>query len=109
MKRIKPLLIVLLALTLVILIAGAASACPMCKDSLAKASTDGPSSGGFFSGGSVGGGGGSVGGGFNNSIYTMLIGFFGAVGVVAFNITRGIRNSGVRDRRNQDENLKSEI
>jgi hypothetical protein len=64
----------------------------MCKDSLAKAPTDGPSSGGFLSGGGFGGsGGGTVGGGFNNSIYTMLVGFIGAVGLVGFNLARAIR------------------
>lgn len=80
MKRFEPLLTVLLTLAIVLLIAGAASACPMCKDSIATTKNDLQNTGGS-----------SVGGGFNNSIYVMLLGFFGAVGVVAFNLVRAIR------------------
>ena len=80
MKRFTPLLSLLLTVAVVLLIAGAAAACPMCKDSLATAKNDMQSAGSA-----------SVGGGFNNSIYTMLLGFFGAVGLVAFNLVRGIR------------------
>ena len=90
MRRWIPLLTLLLALAAILLLATAVSACPMCKDSLAKAPTDSVHGGGnvgngFFTGG------GSVGGGFNNSIYMMLAGFFGAVGVVTFNLVRAIR------------------
>jgi ABC-type anion transport system duplicated permease subunit len=78
MKR--NLLVVLFVIAIVLLIGSAAHACPMCKDSLATAKNDLKNVGGA-----------SVGGGFNNSIYLMLLGFFGAVGIVAFNVIRGIR------------------
>lgn len=80
MKRFAPYLTVLLVLAMTLLIVSAASACPMCKDSLATAKNDLQNTGG-----------GSVGGGFNNSIYMMLFGFLGAVGLVTFNLVRGIR------------------
>ena len=80
MKRFYPLVTVLLVLTITLLIVGAASACPMCKDSLATAKNDMQNTGGN-----------SVGGGFNNSIYAMLLGFFAAVSLVTFNLVRGIR------------------
>jgi hypothetical protein len=76
-KRWTPILTVLVVCLLIV---GAASACPMCKDSLASAKNDMQKVGG-----------GSVGGGFNNSIYAMLGGFFGALGIVAFNLFRGGR------------------
>lgn len=80
MKRFTPIVTLLFVLAICLLIVSAASACPMCKDSLATAKNDMQNTGG-----------GSVGGGFNNSIYTMLVGFFGAVGLVTFNLVRGIR------------------
>ena len=80
MKRWKPVLTVLVVLAVVFVVAGAAMACPMCKDSLATAKNDMQSTGGA-----------SVGGGFNKSIYTMLLGFFGAVGVVTVNLVRAIK------------------
>ena len=80
MKRLTPYLTVFLVLAIILLIVGAASACPMCKDSLATAKNDMQNTGGA-----------SVGGGFNNSIYMMLVGFLGAVGLVTFNLVRGIR------------------
>jgi hypothetical protein len=80
MNRWKPLLTVFLVLLVIVLVTTAATACPMCKDSLATAKNDMQSTGGA-----------SVGGGFNNSIYTMLLGFFGAVGLVAFNLVRAIK------------------
>lgn len=77
MKRWTSLLTLVLTSLVLLVIVGAASACPMCKDSLsARANNTG---------------GGSFGGGFNASIYCMLLGFFGAVGVVGFNLFRGIR------------------
>lgn len=72
------------------LLAHLAAACPMCKDSIsaAKGAIAGPGGGG--PGG--GDGGGSVASGFNTSIYLMLVMFFFALGLVAFNLTRGIRS-----------------
>src|SRR5258707_3147009 len=46
MKRSIPLLTLLLALAVILLLATAVSACPMCKDSLAKAPTDNVHGGG---------------------------------------------------------------
>jgi hypothetical protein len=77
MKRWTPLLTLVLFAVVLLAIAGAASACPMCKDSLSDKRNNIP--------------GGSFGGGFNASIYCMLLGFFGAVSVVGFNLYRGIR------------------
>ena len=74
-----------LTLLLLVLFVGLATACPMCKDSLQASKADGASASLFA------GNGGGVAGGFNYSIYTMILGFFTALGVVAFNIIRGIR------------------
>lgn len=75
MKRWPPLLSVLLTLAF----AGAALACPNCKDSIAT-TVDGGSAGGLPAG-------------FNYSIYFMLIGFFAVLGFVGFTIVKGIRGS----------------
>ncbi len=72
------------AVTLLLLTPQALLACPMCKDSIP---------------GSVGGGdpsqmsGGGLPGGFNNSVYIMLLGFFGALGLVGWTLYKGIRSS----------------
>ena len=80
-KRWVPSIVtVLLVAAICLVIVGAASACPMCKDSLATAKNDLQKVGGA-----------SVGGGFNHSIYAMLGGFFAALGIVAFNLFRGGR------------------
>ena len=79
MKAKRILIAVALILLCVVLFAGAAYACPMCKDSLATAKNDLQQTGSA-----------SVGGAFNRSIYTMIVGFFTALGIVAFNLVRGI-------------------
>jgi hypothetical protein len=75
MKRWTPLLTVLLTLAL----AGAALACPNCKDSIAM-NGDGSSSGGLPAG-------------FNYSIYFMLAGLFAVLGFVGFTIVKAVRAS----------------
>jgi hypothetical protein len=85
MKRWIPLLTLLLVLTVVLLLASAAMACPMCKESVNGAASDTVHGGGFFAGD------GTVSGGFKNSIYLMLVGFFSAVGLITFNLVRAIR------------------
>src|SRR3954447_14565464 len=63
----------------------AALACPMCKDSIpgATGSNGDPSQ---MSGGSLPGG-------FNTSVYLMLIGFMGTLGMVSFVVVKGIRGA----------------
>ena len=73
MKRWTPLLSVLLTLA----IAGAAFACPNCKDSIAN-TTDGGASVGLPAG-------------FNYSIYFMLAGLFAVLGFVGFTIVKTVR------------------
>ena len=75
MKRWAPLLSVLLTLA----IAGAAFACPNCKDSIANTTDGGPSVG--------------LPAGFNYSIYFMLAGLFCVLGFVGFTIVKGVRSS----------------
>ena len=75
MKRWTPLLSVLLTLA----IAGAAFACPNCKDSIANTAEGGTSAG--------------LPAGFNYSIYFMLAGLFCVLGFVGFTIMKGVRAS----------------
>lgn len=71
---------------------GLAHACPMCKDSIASPGEANAAQSGLLPYA------------FNTSIYTMLIGFFLTVGMVAFNLVRGIRNT---DTYTQPPSLKS--
>ena len=80
MSRWKFIGSLLLAVIVIAAFAGAAWACPMCKDSIASAKNDLEQTAG-----------GSVAGAFNTSIYTLLVGFFGALGLVGFHLVRGIR------------------
>lgn len=80
MSRWKSVWSLLLVVVVVAAFAGAAWACPMCKDSIASAKNDLEQTAG-----------GSVAGAFNTSIYTLLLGFFGALGLVSFQLVRGIR------------------
>jgi hypothetical protein len=68
-----------LSVLLVLAFAGAALACPNCKDSIANGA-DGSSSGGLPAG-------------FNYSIYFMLLGLFAVIGFVGFTIVKGIKSS----------------
>jgi len=63
----------------------AALACPMCKDSIpgATGATGDPSQ---MSGGALPGG-------FNTSVYLMLIGFMGTLGMISFVVVKGIRGA----------------
>lgn len=58
-------------------------ACPMCKDSIpgAEGSNGDPSQ---MSGGALPGG-------FNTSVYLMLIGFLGTLGLVSWTLVKGVR------------------
>ena len=81
MKRWTPLLSVLLTLA----IAGAAFACPNCKDSIANTAESGTSAG--------------LPAGFNYSIYFMLAGLFGVLGFVSYTIVKGVRASDAHSAR----------
>src|SRR4051812_3621307 len=61
-------------------------ACPMCKDSIpgAEGANGDPSQ---MSGGALPGG-------FNTSVYLMLAGFVGTLGLVSWTLVKGIRNNG---------------
>jgi hypothetical protein len=77
LKRLAPLLTITVATCAAIALgSAAASACPMCKDSVANTDP-------------------GVAAGFNNSIYFMLLGFFGCLGLVARTIIKGVRSSTV--------------
>lgn len=67
---------ILLSIALVLTLGAVVMACPACKDSIAN--TDAQT-------------GGSVGAGFNASIYVMLGGFLGALGLVIRTIIKGMR------------------
>src|SRR3954470_7909698 len=58
-------------------------ACPMCKDSIpgAEGATGDPSQ---MSGGALPGG-------FNTSVYLMLVGFLGTLGLVGWTLVKGVR------------------
>jgi hypothetical protein len=82
MRAVRSLIVLTFAL-----LAQLAAACPMCRDSIAAAKDTiaGPGAGLNASGGT------SVASGFNLSIYMMLAAFLFALGIVAFNLGRGIR------------------
>jgi len=69
MKRFAP---VLTALLVCVALAGLASACPMCKDSTGTSEAN-------------------VTRGFGHSVYIMLGGLFTSLGVITWNLIRGIR------------------
>jgi hypothetical protein len=68
----------------------AVMACPMCKDSIPNAEgpagPGGPSDPSQMSSASLPGG-------FNTSVYLMLIGLFVCMGLVAWTVIKGIRNT----------------
>ncbi|HEX4795662.1 MAG TPA: hypothetical protein VH370_17870 [Humisphaera sp.] len=74
MRRVSPLLSILL----VLLLCGVATACPMCKDSVANGDAAGT---------------GALPNGFNTSIIVMLTGFLSVVGLVTGVIWKGIKGS----------------
>ena len=69
--------------------AAAASACPMCKDSIADSAGNGvgPAAG--------------LPSGFNVSVYLMLVGLFCVMGLVGGIIVKGIRGTNVTPRENK--------
>ncbi len=91
MKRIAPVLLA------VLLFAGAAQACPMCKDTIANNSgvaPGGPGTGTWGGpGGLAGGGPPGLSAGFNLSIFTMFAGLFGTAGLVGRTIYKGVKSS----------------
>jgi hypothetical protein len=82
MKRITPLL----ALFVVLAFTGVASACPMCKESI----SDTPAAAGPGGPNGMGGGTGLP-TGFNYSVYILLGGFLGTLGLVTGVIIRTVR------------------
>ncbi len=62
----------LASLLLCLAVAGIAAACPMCKDSTGTAE-------------------GLVTRGFGHSVYLMLGGFFATLGIISYNLYRGIK------------------
>ena len=77
---VRPLVARAVVLALLLAMAGAAEACPGCKDSVSDAalSADGGPTPGLPSG-------------FNYSIYVMLAGLFSVMGLVASIVVKGIR------------------
>ncbi len=75
MKRWTPILCVLMMLALTTTVA---MACPLCKESIPSSDAQSP---------------GALPSGFNTSIYVMLGGLFGVLGLVGFTIVRGVRSS----------------
>jgi hypothetical protein len=79
----------LTALLLSVALASAASACPMCKDSVSNKEGDGKS--GLHD--SYTTGGQNISGGINTSVYVMLGTLFGVLGMVSTVIVKGVRGS----------------
>ena len=77
--------IALCTLLLIPALNAAVMACPMCKDSIpgATGETGDPSQ---MSGGALPGG-------FNTSVYLMLVGFMGTLGMISFVVVKGIRGA----------------
>ena len=71
----------IIAIAMVLVPAGLALACPMCKDSIPDTDALNPE---------------NVPGGINTSIYYMLGGLFATIGLVATVITRGVRSTDAR-------------
>ena len=69
-----------LLITMTLVVCNAASACPMCKESIMTARNDLQRVGK-----------GSLSGGFTYSIYLMLLGLFATLGMVSFNLMRAVR------------------
>jgi hypothetical protein len=70
----------ILTLVFALCLASLAHACPLCRDTAATVKNDLDQTGAA-----------SLGGGFNHSIYFMFTGLLAALGIVAFNLTKGIR------------------
>jgi hypothetical protein len=80
MKKYFPLLMAIA----ILLLPAFASACPLCKDTIAQTSADTSPFGGGISGG------------FNHSIYFMFVGFFACLGLAGGVITKGVLNTNRR-------------
>jgi hypothetical protein len=79
---------VAVALLVVLVLSGVASACPMCKDSISD--TAAAPVGGMGGGPQAG-----LPGGFNVSVYVMLFSAFGVMGFVAHVIIKGVRETNI--------------
>jgi hypothetical protein len=79
---------VAVALVVVLVFTGIASACPMCKDSISDTAA-------VPIGGMGGGPQSGLPSGFNVSVYMMLFSAFGVMGFVAHVIVKGIRETNI--------------
>jgi hypothetical protein len=84
----------LAALLAVALLAPSASACPMCKDTVANSPAAADGTGGGTN--ALGNQPSSLPGGFNASIYFMLTAFLGVLGFVGFTLYRAARQTAPR-------------
>lgn len=91
----------LLSLAILLSLTASAGACPMCKESVAndEAKRD-----------TVAGGpnvlDAGLPGGFNTSVYVMLAGFFGSLGLVGYTVVKGIRTAAVLPRSHQQRTMR---
>ncbi len=83
----QTLLVVSALLVAVVAFAGDASGCPNCKGTIESTAADGANGGPGASP--------ALPGGFNVSIYLMLAGLFGVMGMVAGIVIRGVRATNV--------------
>ena len=79
----------ILAIALLLALSAPAFACPMCKDSVGN--DDATATAATGPGGSMGGPASGLPGGFNTSVYIMLLGLFGTMGLVGWTVVKGIR------------------
>jgi len=75
--------IIAFALLISVLACDFASACPMCKDSIPNGETNAAQAG-------------SLPGGFNTSVYILLLGLFGTIGLMTVGLVKGIRSTNLR-------------
>ena len=79
------------ALLALLTLSTAASACPMCKDSVSGDDNAIPTL--AAPGGAMGGPSSGLPSGFNTSVYVMLTAFIGTLGLVGYTLIKGIRGS----------------
>jgi hypothetical protein len=81
----------MLSIGLVLLWSATLTACPMCRDSIGASGSAGAVAPGAGDTSLFAGAGGGISGGFNVSIYLMFFGFAACLGIVMYNIVRGVR------------------
>lgn len=81
-----------LATLLMLAVTTAASACPMCKDSVPNPESEAATNG------SMGAPTSGLPGGFNTSVYMMLLSLFATLGFVSFMIVKNVRSTDARRR-----------